>query len=101
MREIRLSGSEGGGAAIRSPYPYVRVVHGFHVAPMELGKRIMVRPGFYKQAGPTDLEISASQVVVGRRPNFSWSRRAGCAFVPFSASLAARRSASRWAPTRV
>jgi hypothetical protein len=25
MREIRLSGSEGGGAAIRSPYPYVRL----------------------------------------------------------------------------
>jgi hypothetical protein len=23
MREIRLSGSEGGGAVIRSPYPYI------------------------------------------------------------------------------
>jgi hypothetical protein len=25
MREIRQSGSEGGGATIRSPYPYVRL----------------------------------------------------------------------------
>jgi len=28
MREIRQSGSEGGGASLRSPYPYQRVFQG-------------------------------------------------------------------------
>ncbi len=37
---------------------------------------MMVGSGFYKQAGPTDLRISAVQVVIARSPEFLVERMA-------------------------
>jgi len=44
MRETRLSGSEGGGARTRSPYPYPSLnIYGHTAIP--LASRRRVRPG--------------------------------------------------------
>ena len=50
MREIRQSGSEGGGASLRSPYPY-RVKAGKRVVPG--------RPAHVKEIGgvPADSQV--------------------------------------------
>src|SRR5262245_59710588 len=56
MREIRLSGSEGGGAAIHSPYPYFPKRHGIWNRPSLTGLRLLRGSvGYYLQVTPTEL----------------------------------------------
>jgi hypothetical protein len=69
MREIRQSGSEGGGASLRSPYPYRQRPKGFFISLLVLLCYVVsltIRSNFVPQKGQSPLHLTSQGWIVWR-----------------------------------